>query len=92
MQLTLEEMDMLATLLEEEQAEVRRLVPHADDPSDLEQELNTISQLQQKLRNRQASLTESEKKMLTQLLQTEQEHIHGHGTGIYESILNKVRQ
>lgn len=93
MRLSLEEMNILSERLEKEEARLHLL--YDEDPAQREearQGLQIISQLQKKFRDLEANLTDEEKQMLTHLLQDEIKHIHGHGMGVYESILAKVQQ
>jgi hypothetical protein len=87
MRLTLEEMNILSESLEKEQA---RLHQFTENQANEQHRLQLISQLQQKLRDLDATLTQEEKELLRQLMQEEITHIHGHGTDLYESILSKV--
>lgn len=92
LQLTLDEMNMLSDRLEEEEARLHQQYTQRPDRSETTQRLYMISQLQQKLRDLKADITNEEKEMLSGLLQEEIEHIHGHSPRVYESILNKLHQ
>jgi hypothetical protein len=91
MRLSLEEMDMLSVQLEKAES---RLHNHFAENPTYEQAgewLEVISQLQRKLRDRELEkFTEKEEELLASILENEIEHIHGHGMGIYEAILNKI--
>ncbi|TCS93139.1 hypothetical protein [Hazenella coriacea] len=91
--LTLEEMNMLSEQLEKEKARLHQQYSQQPiEQSNADQQLHIVSQLQKKLKDLKANVTEEEKEMLTCLLQDEIEQIHGHSPGVYESILNKLNQ
>jgi hypothetical protein len=89
-----EEMNALSTRLEEEAARLRQ--GHSTEISaaqeDMRRELHLISGLQQKLRDLKTELTPEERQLVARLARDEMHHIHGHGTGVYHSILRKVEQ
>jgi hypothetical protein len=93
MRLSPEEMNVLSERLEKEEARLRQgFSTRVTARREVRGELELISQLQQKLRDLKADLTLEEKQLVARLVQDEMHHIHGHGTGIYRSILGKVEQ
>lgn len=88
MRLTPEEMNVLATYIEKEQAKIRERTPEEKTT----QALMTFQQLQRKLEDLYVDLTPEEKAMISSLLQKEQAHIHGHEISAYESIQQKLEQ
>jgi hypothetical protein len=93
MRLSLEEMNILSERLEKEEARLHQAF--SEDPERREearQGLAIISMLQRKFEDLEADLTDDEKQLLNRILVDEINHIHGHGTGVYESILSKVNQ
>ncbi|RAL25778.1 hypothetical protein [Thermoflavimicrobium daqui] len=92
MQLSLEEMNILSERLEKEEARLHQQFQNPNAQEEARQNLFIISTLQKKFRDLNAHLTTDERQMIRHLLQDEINHIHGNGTGIYESILNKVSE
>ncbi|MBA4496390.1 hypothetical protein ACFO25_02260 [Paenactinomyces guangxiensis] len=93
MRLSLEEMNVLSEQLEKREARLHLL--YDQNPAQQEetlQSLHILSSLQRKLRDLEADLSNEEKQALAAILKDEMNHIHGHGTGIYESILAKVTE
>lgn len=91
MKLSIEEMMILSEKLEKEQARYRQL---NSKELDVEKKghLKVMSQLQKKLKDGQADLSNQEQAFLSNILKDELNHIHGHGTGIYESIIHKCKR
>jgi|UPI00051A3CA9 hypothetical protein len=89
-----EEMNFLSTRLEEEAVRLRQGQSDelAATPEERQRELRLISELQRKLRDLKSEMTQEEKALVARLARDEIHHIHGHGTGVYQSILQKVEQ
>ncbi|WP_044640360.1 hypothetical protein [Risungbinella massiliensis] len=89
MQLSLSEMNILSTCLEKEQA---KLINAGANSSESQSRLQIISQLQKKLRDLSADLSQEEQNLIQSLLQEEQSHLHGHEMSEYETIQQKLDQ
>lgn len=87
MRLSTEEMNILATYLEKEESRLHEQYAQSGDSAN---NLAIISQLQRKFRNLEADLTNEEKQFLSQLLQNELSHIHGHEPEVYHSLMSKI--
>lgn len=91
--LSLEEMNILSEQLEKRESRLHLLFD--ENPGQQEealQSLHVLSSLQHKLRDLEADLTSNEKQMLATILKDEMNHIHGHETEIYQSILEKINE
>ncbi|AUS09102.1 hypothetical protein C1X05_09730 [Laceyella sacchari] len=88
--LSLEEMNILSERLEKEEARLHEANMREPGRKEADHSLNLISSLQHKLRDVDADLTEQERAYIIDLLREEAFHIHGSGTGVYHSIINKM--
>lgn len=89
MRLSTEEMNILATYLEKEESHLHDQYAHSQS-GESAHNLRIISELQRKCRDLEANLTSEEKQFLSQLLQNELSHIHGHEPEVYHSLMSKI--